>query len=66
MHEMNFFTVPLERRNKQSSLWSEIEWVNVNKASDNKSDVEPAKVLAVTYNYGMGKASCEASHFPVF
>jgi hypothetical protein len=36
MHLTNFFTVPLETRNKQSSLGSEIEWINANEAPENK------------------------------
>jgi hypothetical protein len=36
MHPTNFFSVLPERIHKQSSLESEIKWININEASENK------------------------------
>lgn len=43
---INFCTISLEGGNEQSSLESEIKWVNVNEASENKSEVELFRALA--------------------
>jgi hypothetical protein len=43
---MNLYIISLERSNEQSSLESEIKWVNVNEASENKNEVELFKALA--------------------
>jgi hypothetical protein len=43
---INFCTILLEGSNEQSLLESEIKWVNINEASQNKSEVEFFKALA--------------------
>jgi Tfp pilus assembly pilus retraction ATPase PilT len=50
-------------KNKQSLLASEIEQVNANEATENKSKMELAKVLAFTFNHNTGAVSCEVCLF---
>jgi hypothetical protein len=49
---MNFYTISLERSNEQSSLESEIKWVNVNETSEDRSEVELFKALAGSSSVG--------------